>query len=118
MSSISTASAQITVNGQPRPAANLKLVSDLIAELALDSKKVAIERNLAIVPRSVTLVTMMDGPPATLSWLGAVQGHRTSPLGMTHFGQSGDIPDLYRIHRLDADAAIAAAAVGLLPVQA
>ena len=77
-----------------------------------------IEGLLADVPRSVTLVTMMDGPPATLSWLGAVQGHRTSPLGMTHFGQSGDIPDLYRIHRLDADAAVTAAAVGLMPIQA
>lgn len=62
MSSTTTASSQITVNGQARPAANLKLVSDLIAELALDPRKVAIERNLAIVPRSAYATTpIMDG---------------------------------------------------------
>lgn len=62
MSSTSTASSQITVNGAARPRANLALVSDLIAELKLDSKKVAIERNLAIVPRSAYASTpIMDG---------------------------------------------------------
>ena len=62
MSSTSTATSQITVNGQARPAANLVLVSDLIAELKLDAKKVAIERNLAIVPRSAYASTpIMDG---------------------------------------------------------
>lgn len=62
MSSTSTASSQITVNGAPRARANLQLVSDLIAELNLDAKKVAIERNLAIVPRSAYASTpIMDG---------------------------------------------------------
>jgi thiamine biosynthesis protein ThiS len=62
MSSTSTASSQITVNGQARARANLQLVSDLIVELKLDSKKVAIERNLAIVPRSAYASTpIMDG---------------------------------------------------------
>lgn len=62
MSSTSTASSQITVNGTARPRADLALVSDLIAELKLDSKKVAIERNLAIVPRSAYASTpIMDG---------------------------------------------------------
>lgn len=52
MTSTATATLQITVNGGPRPLANLRFVSDLITELNLDSRKVAIERNLAIVPRS------------------------------------------------------------------
>ena len=77
-----------------------------------------IERLLAQAPRGATLVTMMDGPPAALSWLGGVLGHRVSPLGLTRFGQSGDIPDLYREYRLDADAGVSAAAVGLLSVEA
>lgn len=54
--------SQITVNGQVRPVANLFFVSDLIAELNLDPRKVAIERNLEIVPRSAYATTpIMDG---------------------------------------------------------
>ncbi len=56
------------------------------------------------------LVTLIDGHPATLSWLGAVRGHRTKSLGVDRFGQSGDIPDLYRIYGLDAGAILDAAA--------
>lgn len=44
--------SQITINGQARPSAQFSVVSDLIAELRLDPRKVAIELNRAIVPRS------------------------------------------------------------------
>ncbi len=47
---------------------------------------------------------------STLSWLGAVRGMRVSPLGVDRFGQTGDLPDLYRTYRLDADAIIDACA--------
>ena len=56
------------------------------------------------------LVTVIDGSPSTLSWLGGVRGMRTSPLGTDRFGQTGDLPDLYRTYRLDAEAIIDAAA--------
>ena len=56
------------------------------------------------------LVTVVDGHPATLSWLGSVAGNAWSPLGVDRFGQSGDIPDLYRAYGLDRDAIIDAAA--------
>jgi pyruvate dehydrogenase E1 component len=56
------------------------------------------------------LVTVMDGPAAALAWLGGVRGHRIAALGVGRFGQSGDIPDLYRAYRLDADAILDAAA--------
>jgi pyruvate dehydrogenase E1 component len=56
------------------------------------------------------LVTVLDGHPATLSWLGAVRRHRVVPLGIDRFGQSGDILDLYRVYGLDADAIVDAAA--------
>ena len=59
------------------------------------------------------LVTVIDGPPATLSWLGGVRGHRVAPLGVDHFGQSGDVPDLYRAYGLDAEAILDAAALVL-----
>ncbi len=63
-----------------------------------------IGRLLAALAPGAALVTVLDGHPATLSWLGAVHGHRTRPLGIDRFGQSGDIPDLYRVHGIDADA--------------
>ena len=56
------------------------------------------------------LVTVVDGSPATLSWLGSVRGMRVSPLGVDRFGQCGDVPDLYREYRLDVDAILDGAA--------
>ena len=56
------------------------------------------------------LVTVLDGHPATLSWMGSVGRHRVLPLGVDRFGQSGDIPDLYRAYGLDVDASLDAAA--------
>jgi pyruvate dehydrogenase E1 component len=68
-----------------------------------------IERLLAGVPRHCGLVSVLDGHPATLAWLGAVHGHRVRPLGVEHFGQTGSIADLYRHYGIDANAIIAAA---------
>jgi pyruvate dehydrogenase E1 component len=65
-----------------------------------------IEQLLAALPQGAGLVTMLDGSPGALSWLGGVDGRRTAPLGVDRFGQTGDLPDLYRHYRLDADAAI------------
>ena len=56
------------------------------------------------------LVTVVDGSPATLSWLGGVRGMRVSSLGLDSFGQVGDLPDLYRHYRLDLDAIVEACA--------
>ncbi|MCP1336911.1 1-deoxy-D-xylulose-5-phosphate synthase N-terminal domain-containing protein [Futiania mangrovi] len=68
-----------------------------------------IERLLAGLPPHCTLITVIDGHPATLSWLGSVHGHRTVPLGVEHFGQTGTIADLYRHYGIDADAIVDAA---------
>jgi len=70
-----------------------------------------VETLLAALPAQAGLVTVTDAAPATLSWLGAVDGRRVVPLGVTAFGQSGDIPDLYRRYGLDADAILDAAAL-------
>jgi pyruvate dehydrogenase E1 component len=56
------------------------------------------------------IVTVSDGHPATLSWLGSVACHAVVPLGVDQFGQSGDLPDLYRYYGLDQDAIVDAAA--------
>jgi len=45
-------SMNLTVNGEPRAFAALASLLDLVAELGLDARKVAVERNLEIVPRS------------------------------------------------------------------
>jgi pyruvate dehydrogenase E1 component len=68
------------------------------------------ERLLARLRPGAALVTVGDFHPATLSWLGAVKQNPIVPLGIEHFGQSGDIPDLYRAYRLDKDAILDGAA--------
>jgi len=65
---------------------------------------------LAALSPTAGLVTVVDGSPGTLSWLGGVRGQRVSPLGVDRFGQTGDLPDLYREYRLDAGAIVDAAA--------
>ncbi len=69
-----------------------------------------VEALLKALCPGAALVTVLDGHPATLSWLGAVAGHRVVALGVDRFGQSGDIPDLYRDYGLDAEAILTAAA--------
>jgi pyruvate dehydrogenase E1 component len=73
-----------------------------------------IETVLAPMARGAALVTVLDGHPATHAWLGAVRGQRVVPLGPDHFGQSGDIPDLYREYGLDTDAILDACAQAML----
>jgi pyruvate dehydrogenase E1 component len=63
-----------------------------------------IETLLKDLPRNCVLITVIDGHPATLSWLGGVWGHQTISHGVEHFGQTGSISDLYRHFRIDADA--------------
>jgi len=67
------------------------------------------ERLLGALPRHCTLITVIDGHPATLAWLGGVGGHRTVALGVEHFGQTGSIADLYRHFGIDAQSIVAAA---------
>lgn len=68
-----------------------------------------IERLMADVPRNATLITVTDGHPATLAWIGGVKGHQIAPLGVEHFGQTGTVGDLYRHFQIDADAIVSAA---------
>ena len=68
-----------------------------------------IERLFAGVPPHCGIVSVLDGHPATLAWLGAVEGHRVRPLGIEHFGQTGSIAELYRHYGIDTHAIMAAA---------
>jgi pyruvate dehydrogenase E1 component len=68
-----------------------------------------VEKLLAPLPRDCGIVTVIDGHPAALGWLGSVHGHRVEALGVEHFGQTGTIDDLYRHYGIDANAIIDAA---------
>ncbi|HAT88028.1 MAG TPA: transketolase [Rhizobiales bacterium] len=60
------------------------------------------EQLLGDLPNHCKIVTIIDGHPATLAWLGSVIGHQTISLGVEHSGQTGSIGDLYRHHGIDA----------------
>jgi len=68
-----------------------------------------VERLFAALPAFARFVTVIDGHPATLSWLGSVRGNRVAGLGVEHFGQSGRIADLYAHHGIDTPAILEAA---------
>ncbi|MCP9231788.1 transketolase [Mesorhizobium sp. LMG 17147] len=68
-----------------------------------------VERLFADLPAHCAIITVADGHPAVLGWLGSVYGHRTRSLGVEHFGQSGTIGDLYRHFGIDANSIATAA---------
>ena len=63
--------------------------------------------------RTAPIVSVCDGHPNTLAFLAAVRGAPITSLGVSDFGQSGDVADLYRYFEIDTDT-IAGAAIDLL----
>ena len=76
----------------------------------MEGRRSTAQRLLGRLGSNAALITVSDSHPATLSWLGGVSEHRVVPLGVDRFGQSGDLPDLYRYYGIDQDAIIDAAA--------
>ena len=68
-----------------------------------------VETLFAGLPAHCGIVSVVDGHPATLGWLGSVRGHRARALGVERFGQTGTVADLYRHYGLDAEGIVAAA---------
>jgi pyruvate dehydrogenase E1 component len=64
--------------------------------------------------RAAPIVTVLDGDPHALAFLAAVNAVPLTPLGVTQFGQSGDLDDVYRHHGIDAETVVGAA-LDLLP---
>jgi pyruvate dehydrogenase E1 component len=58
--------------------------------------------------RKAPVVTVLDGHPHMLAWLGGALSTRVFPLGVTRFGQSGSQPDLYREYGIDVSSIMAA----------
>ena len=59
--------------------------------------------------RAAPMVTVLDGDPNALAFLATVNSVPLTPLGVTRFGQSGDLHDVYRHHEIDAETVIGAA---------
>jgi pyruvate dehydrogenase E1 component len=55
--------------------------------------------------KGVPIVSLLDGHPHTLSFLGSP----ITCLGVQHFGQAGDIAELYEHHQIDAESVVGAA---------
>jgi pyruvate dehydrogenase E1 component len=59
--------------------------------------------------RATPLVTVLDGHPHTLAFLATINRVPSITLGVTRFGQSGSVPDVYRYHGIDTDSIVRAA---------
>ena len=79
------------------------------ARAGLEDHDPAILDRLLPGERAAPLVTVLDGDPHALAFLGAVNGVPLTPLGVTRFGQSGDLPDVYRHHEIDTETVVGAA---------
>ncbi|NNE23104.1 MAG: transketolase [Rhizobiales bacterium] len=75
-----------------------------------------VEKLLTPLDRQAQIITVIDGHPATLSWLGGIHGHKVQALGVEHFGQTGTVDDLYAHYRIDK-AAIIEAALSTIPTR-
>ena len=49
------------------------------------------------------IVTIHDGHPHMLAWIGGLLGVKAFPLGVSQFGQSGSLGDLYREYQIDPE---------------
>jgi len=59
--------------------------------------------------RPLPVVTLLDGHPHTLTFLGSIRQVPVTSLGVRNFGQSGDIGELYAHHEIDAESVVGAA---------
>ena len=68
-----------------------------------------------IAERSAPIVTVVDGHPHSLAWIGAAMKTATFPLGVTRYGQSGTPSELYAEYGIDVSSIMSAcfAALGI-----
>jgi len=59
--------------------------------------------------RAAPIVSVLDGHPHTLSFLSAIRCVPVASLGVSDFGQSGDVEDLYRHFGIDTETIVGAA---------
>jgi pyruvate dehydrogenase E1 component len=59
--------------------------------------------------RAAPMVTVLDGHPHTLAFLAGINRVPVACLGVSAFGQSGDLDSVYRYHRIDTGSIVGAA---------
>jgi pyruvate dehydrogenase E1 component len=59
--------------------------------------------------RAGPIVSVIDGHPHTLGFLGTICEQPQTALGVRDFGQSGSLPDLYEAYQIDAETIVGAA---------
>ena len=67
-----------------------------------------LDRLLPPADRQVPAITLLDGHPLTLVWLGALLGAPVKPLGVVNFGETGAVQELYHKHHMDTEAVLEA----------
>ena len=66
-----------------------------------------------IVSERAPIVSIHDSSSHALAWLGSALGAPQVAMGVDSFGQSGNIPDLYKIHDLDSGSIVNGALAAL-----
>jgi pyruvate dehydrogenase E1 component len=63
---------------------------------------------IPVAERSAPIVTVIDGHPHSLAWIGGAMKTATFPLGVSGYGQSGSPEELYREYEIDVSSIMAA----------
>jgi len=58
---------------------------------------------------AIPMLTLMDGHPHTLAFLANLRNAPVTNLGVSRFGQSGDLRSVYEYHQIDVESAVRAA---------
>jgi pyruvate dehydrogenase E1 component len=85
------------------------LFGGLRGRAGLEEQPHAILDELFPAGRAAPLVTVLDGDPNALAFLAAVNGTPLTALGVTRFGQSGELADVYEHHEIDSETVVGAA---------
>lgn len=122
----------VTLVGMGAMVTEVLQAADRLAELGVQAEAVCVtspgrlfeavqaRRGLAEAPswildqvfpaeRSTPMVTVLDGHPHTLAFLATTNHVPNTSLGVTKFGQSGGLDDVYRYHGIDTDSIVRAA---------
>jgi pyruvate dehydrogenase E1 component len=58
--------------------------------------------------RAAAMVTVLDGHPHTLAFLAGINRVPAAHLGVSAFGQAGDLDSVYRYHHIDTESIVGA----------
>ena len=86
----------------------MRLAAEIVREHAGLPEEAVLD-DLFPAERAAPIVSVLDGHPHTLAFLGGIHRVPQASLGVSDFGQSGDLQDLYRHFGIDTDTIVGAA---------